>query len=362
MSSPRKWIKYLILLILFLAAATWFGLTRLKDNGFDWGKFQTALLSLDPFWLGFAIFLILLTYMGRAIRWAAMIKPIAPRASLVRLFRAQVIGFTAVTLFGRPGELVRPYLIARSENVSFSSQLAVWFLERVFDLLAVLLLFGLALNQLDPATASHVSPRLAWVLRTGGQLAASLALGACLFILALRLFADATLSLLARLIKLMPHALSRRLGGLVEAVAHGIASTKSNSQMALVLLYTAVEWAIVVAAFYAILRGFGPTSHLTSWDAIVICGFVAFGSIIQIPGVGGGMQIVSFLVLTEIYGVSNESAGVMAILLWLCTFAIVVPAGLALAFQDGLNWGKLRHLPDEAQAGKPDEPNLGKVE
>ena len=90
MSSPRKWIKYLILLIVFLAAATWFGFNRLKDDGFDWHKFQTAFFSLDLFWLGFAIFLILLTYMGRAIRWAAMIKPIAPQASLVRLFRAQV--------------------------------------------------------------------------------------------------------------------------------------------------------------------------------------------------------------------------------------------------------------------------------
>ncbi len=352
MSSPRKWIKYLVFLILFLVAAIWFGFARLKDNGFDWGKFKTALLSLDPFWFGGSILLILLTYFGRAIRWAAMIKPIAPQASLLRLFRAQVIGFTAVTLFGRPGELVRPYLIAHNEGISFSSQLAVWFLERVFDLLAVLLLFGLALNQLDPSTASHVSPRLAWVLRTGGQLAGLLGAGACLFILALRLFADGTLRLLDRLIAVLPTSIRRRLGGLVEAVAHGIASTKSNTQMALVLLYTAIEWMIVVAAFYALLRGFGPTSQLTAWDAIVICGFVAFGSIVQIPGVGGGMQIVSFLVLTEIYGIGNESAGLMAILLWLCTFVIVVPAGLALAFHDGLNWSKLRHLPDEAQAGK----------
>ena len=77
----------------------------------------------------------------------------------------------------------------------------------------------------------------------------------------------------------------------------------------------------------------------------------------QIPGVGGGMQIVSFLVLTEIYGVGNEPASLMAILLWLCTFVIVVPAGLAFAFHDGLNWSKLKHLPDEAQAntGSPTE-------
>ncbi len=351
MRSIPKWVKYLVVLVLILAAALWFGFTRLRTNGFDWDKFKDALLSLDPFWFGIAILLILLTYFGRAVRWATMIRPIAPQAKLWRLTRAQVIGFTAVTLFGRPGELVRPYLIARAESVSFSSQLAVWFLERVFDLLAVLLLFGLALNRLDPATASHVGPTLAWVLRTGGQMATMLGLGACLFILALRLFSDVTMRLIGRLVDLLPRAIGRRLGGLIDAFTHGIASTRSNAQMALVLLYTGLEWGVVVGAFYALLRGFGPTSHLTVWDSIVISGFVAFGSIVQIPGVGGGMQVVSFLVLTEIYGVGTESASLMAILLWLSTFVIVVPAGLAMAFQDGLNWSKLRHLPDVAQAG-----------
>jgi len=346
----RKWIKYLILLVLILAAATWFGLTRLKENGFDWLKFETALRSLDPIWYGSAVFLIVLTYMGRAVRWGAMIQPIAPQASLARLFRAQVIGFTAVTLFGRPGELVRPYLVSRSESVSFSSQLAVWFLERVFDLLAVLILFGLALNQLDPATASHASPGLAWVLRTGGQMAGLLGAGACLFILALRFFSDATLRLLSRLLALLPQTIGKKLGGFVEAFAHGIASTKSNSQLALVLLYTTMEWVMIVGAFYALLRGFGPTSHLTLWDSIVVCGFVAFGGIVQIPGVGGGMQIVSFLVLAEIYGIPKESASLMTILLWLSTLVIAVPFGLAFAFQDGLKWSNLKQLPVEAHA------------
>src|SRR5205823_6591158 len=36
--------------------------------------------------------------------------------------------------FGRPGELIRPYLIARRENLSFSSQLAAWAVERIFDI------------------------------------------------------------------------------------------------------------------------------------------------------------------------------------------------------------------------------------
>lgn len=44
------------------------------------------------------------------------------------------IGFTGLALLGRPGELIRPYLIARKEGVSFSSQIGAWTVERIFDI------------------------------------------------------------------------------------------------------------------------------------------------------------------------------------------------------------------------------------
>ena len=43
-------------------------------------------------------------------------------------------------------------------------------------------------------------------------------------------------------------------------------------------------------------------------------GFVSFGSIVQIPGVGGGMQVVSVLVLTELFGIRLELATAFALL------------------------------------------------
>ena len=53
--------------------------------------------------------------------------------SLWRVFSATAIGFTAVVLFGRAGEPVRPYLIAKKEGVTFSSQVAAWVVERILD-------------------------------------------------------------------------------------------------------------------------------------------------------------------------------------------------------------------------------------
>jgi hypothetical protein len=53
-------------------------------------------------------------------------------------------------------------------------------------------------------------------------------------------------------------------------------------------------------------------------------------------------------VLTEIFGLPVESATGLAVLIWILTFVVVAPFGLALAFHEGLKWSKLRHLREEA--------------
>ena len=94
------------------------------------------------------------SYWVRAVRWKYFLEPIK-RASVWILFAGQILGFSSIYLIGRPGELVRPGYIARKEEVSFASQLAILLLERIYDTVAIVLLFGLALyfQPLPPAGA-----------------------------------------------------------------------------------------------------------------------------------------------------------------------------------------------------------------
>jgi hypothetical protein len=71
---------------------------------------------------------------------------------------------------------------------------------------------------------------------------------------------------------------------------------------------------------------------------------VAFGSVVQLPGIGGGMQIVTALVLTEFFGLTLEVASGFALILWVISFVSIVPIGLAMAFQEGIKWRSLRNL------------------
>src|SRR6202022_3061198 len=69
----------------------------------------------------------------RGVRWKIFFWPGRKDASILGLVPPTMIGFTGLALLGRAGELIRPYLIARRLNLPFASQVAVWTVERIFD-------------------------------------------------------------------------------------------------------------------------------------------------------------------------------------------------------------------------------------
>jgi uncharacterized protein (TIRG00374 family) len=102
-------------------------------RAFDWGRFRAETGNVSKLRIVSAVLLIFITYALRAVRWKVFLKPIC-NARISRLLGPTFIGFTGLALLGRPGEFVRPYLIAKKENVSLSSQIGVWTVERIFDI------------------------------------------------------------------------------------------------------------------------------------------------------------------------------------------------------------------------------------
>lgn len=323
-----------------------------KLKSFDWNAFWAIYQSVHLGWMGMSAVLVLGTYLARVLRWQMMIRPIAPAASPVRIFKATAIGFTSVILLGRPGELVRPWLIARSEKVPFSSQMATWFLERVFDLLAVLALFGIGLYEFDPE-GRDVSAGIAWVLNAGGGLVVLLAT-ACLVIL---FFAGRSKEVVSERLTgalgFLPEPWLGKARALTSSFTSGMACCRKKGDVIYLLLITAVEWLIITAGTICFFRAFPATVHMTKMDTVVYLGFVAFGSIVQIPGIGGGVQIAGTVVLSQLFGLAAAEAAGIAVANWLITWVSILPIGLALAALDGLRWQSLRQISQELGDQEP---------
>jgi glycosyltransferase 2 family protein len=137
---------------------------------------------------------------------------------------------------------------------------------------------------------------------------------------------------------------------LVTAFVQGLESTKSHTFVLLLVAYTLLEWAIIAGCYICLFRAFPQTAHFAFIDVLVFLGFVALGSSLQIPGIGGGMQVVSVLVLTELYGLGLEAATGVTLLVWMVTWVVIVPVGLILSFTEGFQWSKLRRVERENAA------------
>lgn len=334
-----------------LIAAIWLIRFFLHSRGFDWRAFRATLLALQWPWLAAAWGAVMAGYYVRALRWRVLMGPVKANPSVWNLFSATVIGFSAITVLGRPGEFVRPYLIASKEKVPVSSQMAALVLERIYDVLIVLAIFGFALGRARRSDLA-LGPALTWVFAMGGWFVGGLSIIVLGLLVIFRHFSTV---LRLRLLDAMT-ALGARprhfelADRLITAFVQGVESTKSQKAMLLATWYTILEWGTIALTSFWVMRAFGDAIRFGWLDVLIFLGFLAFGAVVQIPGVGGGPQVVAVLVLTELFRIPLEISTSVALVLWFISFVVVVPIGVALALHEGVKWRTLRHLDPGATA------------
>ena len=119
------------------------------------GRVWEELLGARWDLLGAGLVATLGTYLFRVERWRHLLRPIGS-IRFSPAFRATIMGFAANSLMpGRVGEVLRPYLLARSERVSGTAAFATIVIERLLDLLVVCLFFSgvMLLFELERSTA-----------------------------------------------------------------------------------------------------------------------------------------------------------------------------------------------------------------
>ncbi len=338
-------------MVLAVALGAWLVRSNVRSGlsakAFDWGLAMAAVTRLRWPWLLAALIPIFGTYYGRALRWAVFLRPQKAQPSMRNLLVATIIGFTAITLFGRAGDFVRPYLIAVKEGVPITSQIASWLLERIFDLLMASLLLGFALTRVQ-AAGLHVGAKLGWVLIFGGRMVGISCGIVLLALVSLRHFAEPVRYRLVGIARSLPERWAFKAEKLVNALVKGVESTRRDGALFLIFLYSIMEWVLIAACYWCLAQAYSGVINITLVDVLILMTFVSFGGVIQIPGVGGGTQVVAFLVLTELYGTRAELATSFALLLWILTFVAIVPVGFIMALKEGLDWHSLRKIGREA--------------
>lgn len=216
-----------------------------------------------PGWLLAGCLVTLLGYALRARRWGVLL---APRAKVTqgRLFGATVVGFLAInTLPARLGELVRAYILSRTERIPIGVVLGTIVMERIFDLVLLGAFWALSLL---------FAPYPDW-FRWSGYL--TLAAGVVLVGTLWGLHAAHVNEhpVLERIMGRLPVRVRGPVASGVASFSEGLAGIRRPSTVLLATLISAIQWAVAGSVFLIVGQSMGLA--LPWWSpfllAFVVC-------------------------------------------------------------------------------------------
>jgi uncharacterized protein (TIRG00374 family) len=341
-----------------LAAIAYFSRHKIHLGDFTWSRFVHAVGQANVWLLLISIVSVYGAYALRTLRWQRLTRYLGP-SDFLGVYSATVMGFASIFILGRAGEPVRPLLLSRKTRQPVAGMFGVWVLERITDFGAAVALAALSLLVFAEKLAD-AGLNTDWVhnARAGGWLLLGMLAAVVILMIYFRLHGAGVLE---RRLHYWHGAAGFRgwLAGIISGFSGGLQAIRTWSDLLIVVFYTCVHWALVTLAYLWIARAFAGyfvLSDVTVPGAMLLLAITLVGSVLQLPGVGGGAQFASFIALTSIFGLEQEPAAAIAIVLWLITFASSTLAGVPLLIHEGLSMGELRNLAKaEAAAEKSGE-------
>ena len=329
--KKHSWLIYLVGAIL-LGALVWVVRTRVH---FQWSVFFDQVQHVDWRRIALAAVMILGAYYLRAVRWAVLLKP-QKKVTSFSLLGSQVIGFTALALFGRLADLVRPYLVARRTKLSLSSQVAVYTVERMFDLAASALIFSCALLLApDRATLPHHE-----ALQHGAIGGLALTVILAVFAVSVRLSGRAVAGLVEKSLGSLSPKLGLSAGAKIRAFRDGLDSIATLGDFVRALGLSLVMWGLVTSSYLQICLSFVLAPQLASMTlarCLVLMAASMVGSMFQLPVLGWFTQIgITTGMMQQFFHVQFEPALACGTMLLIVTFMLVIPFGLI--------WARFEHV------------------
>jgi uncharacterized protein (TIRG00374 family) len=332
--NNKKYVAYAVVFVVlgvlvYLQFRTW--------QNFDWARFRE---TRPQKWrhILHGIALIYLSYVVRAIRWKIFLRPVRPEASSASLVAPTIIGFTGLALLGRPGELIRPYLIARRQNLSFSSQLGVWAVERIFDIGAFTILLVSAIFLAAGPRSLPFYNRF----REGGFLLVALVAAIALGAAAVHWKGEGIADWIERRFSHLAANLGHKIATRVREFRSGLNTIHNPLSFVALIGLSLLMWFMIIMAYQEVAHSYGVAIlNIRRSQVLVLMGASMIGSMVQLPGIGGGSQLATIATLHRIFDVPPELAASCGIMLWLVTFVAVVPVGLLLSHHERLSLRKL---------------------
>lgn len=317
-----------------IVAALTLALLYLLFRDVDLDQLLASFAAAHPGHLALVVVVTLQTYLIRAWRWQALLAPLG-RVRFRPAFRTTVIGFTATFILpARVGEVLRPYLLARQEQLSPTATFATVIIERVLDLTAVLILFAVSMPFLGVDVGRETE--------IAGMVAAAGSLGLLGVLFASAGHPERLGRLADSLTRWLPAKAAAVIGTMTRQFAEGLAVMRDLRAVAQTLAWSLALWVSICLGIWLTSRAFDLTVPFLGSFLIVM--YLVVGVSAPTPGGAGGFQFMYKLAVTQYFGATPEAGLAAGTVLHLVSIVPVIVMGLLFMWQDGLTLGSLKQM------------------
>jgi len=282
------------------------------------------------------LLLVFLFFWLKAVRWRLLLAPL-------REFRTRevvpplLIGFMGNNILpAHLGELIRVFVLSHKFALSKTAVLSSVILERVLDMLVILVFVGVGLLVVE-----DLPP---WV-ETGALTMAVMALIFSILLVTYVFRAQMFIQAYRKISRFLPPKLSHKLDEIMESATQGLASIKSGRTAFWLILNSFLQWTLMGGMVYISLTSLGLWLHPMA--SIITTGVSALGAAIpSTPGYFGVIQL-SFWITLQIFGVDQADAFASSIYYQMSQYIPVTLVGLYYLNRMGLGLKQIQETATE---------------
>lgn len=305
----------------------------------DLGVMARILSQADPWWTLACIPCVLLSHLVRARRWQTLLHPVHPDTGLWTAFNAVMIGYAANTIIPRSGELIRPFVYSRREGIPLATSISSVIVERVLDVIALLIGIVLVLGIEHDKVAAAI-PNFSPTMLFGSLV---LPLIVLLVLIGIVVFTSAGPAMINATVRRLHVRTADAMLSMLGSVRAGLSVITTPSLWFRLTIESVGVWVLYILPMWFVWLALPMQSYsaFSFVDGAIVLVVIAIGvTIAPTPGALGIYQSFAQAALMRIYGASPEEGLAFGVLAWLVNYGTALLSGgicLVIEMRGGLS-------------------------
>jgi glycosyltransferase 2 family protein len=310
----------------------------------DWGQAWRVMFQARPLMQLCGLFFVLLHIICRAARWGAILVPAKAHIPFKSLFSLTLVKYVVNLIPPRSGEVAASAVLAKKERIATATVIAASMLERIMDMITVLVIFGcyLVLFGHRYAPNSEHGREIMLSVRSysiKGALALAVAIAVLLLLLRSKTWSE----------KIPP-----RVRKYVLHFLEGFRVLHDRNTMIKVIALSVAIWLSITCQIWFYVRSYVDGFPLAG--SLLVMALTVVGVSIPTPGGVGGFQFFMNLTLLNFFseylssadpisqaaGISNGT--------YLASMGPIILMGLIMLYREGLSLTRLTHISEEQES------------